>query len=317
MVSGVAVAFLASTIDLAASGEVIGSSNIGLLAASVAVLALGVGIRIARWQLLIPAQTGLARVRRRRLALPVLVGYLGNLLLPARLGEGVRAASLWRRESIGLPEALGSIAVERVLDTAIIGLLGLAATVWLGAPPWLVAACAVVAVAACAMLAMLLSGVGTSVARRLAAGSRWPRVAIPADRFLHAASVQDRSAVRGAVMLTVIAWALDALIVWLAAAAISIPLDAAGAMAIAAAATLSTAVPAAPGYVGTYELAASAVGTALGLSPASALALAVLVHVITLVPLAIAGLAAAASLGMSFSVGLAPPAVSAASDGSG
>jgi len=52
---------------------------------------------------------------------------------------------------------------------------------------------------------------------------------------------------------------------------------------------LATAVPAAPGYVGTFELAATATAVALGVPRAEALAMAILVHVITLIPIAVAG----------------------------
>jgi uncharacterized membrane protein YbhN (UPF0104 family) len=48
-------------------------------------------------------------------------------------------------------------------------------------------------------------------------------------------------------------------------------------------------IPAAPGYVGTYELAASATAVALGVDPVSALAVAILAHALTLLPMAGAG----------------------------
>jgi len=302
LLSTLAVAILINTVDTATTGRILATTNASLLLAAVGVLAVGVTIRIARWRLLLPTQHEGARVSVRRLAPPVLVGYLGNVILPARLGEGIRAASVWRREGIGLPEALGSVVVERVLDTAVIGLFGFLSAVWLDAPIWLITGTALVAVVAVLLLAILISGIGSWVASHLAGvGARWPRIISAANRFLRGATVQDPFAVLGAVALTSVAWLLEALTVWLAAASLSIPLDPAGAMAIAAVAVLSTVIPAAPGYVGTYELAASAAGTALGLPPETALALAVLVHAVILVPLTIAGLLATVKLGMNLS----------------
>lgn len=302
LLSAAAIAFLATSVDVATTGRILATANVVPLIAAVLVLATGVTLRVARWRLLLPEQDGGARVPVLRLIPPVLLGYLGNVVLPARLGEGVRAAAVWRRERIGLPEALGSVAVERVLDTAVIALLGFGATVWLRAPVWLVSGTALVGLAAAAVLAILLSGMGSGVARRLTrVGRRWPRIVSSADRFLRAASVPDRRAGLGALILTAIAWLLEALIVWLVAIALAISLDPAGAMAIAAVAVLSTVIPAAPGYVGTYELAASAAGASLGLAPETALALAVLTHAVTLVPLTIAGLVAALKLGMNLS----------------
>jgi uncharacterized membrane protein YbhN (UPF0104 family) len=54
---------------------------------------------------------------------------------------------------------------------------------------------------------------------------------------------------------------------------------------------LSTAIPAAPGSVGTYEFVGVSVLTLLGQDPASSLAAVVLLHVIGTVPVALVGLA--------------------------
>ena len=61
---------------------------------------------------------------------------------------------------------------------------------------------------------------------------------------------------------------------------------------VSAVAVLGTAIPAAPGYVGTYELAATAAGTGIALAPEAALAVGVLVHAVTRIPLTIAGIVA-------------------------
>ena len=52
-----------------------------------------------------------------------------------------------------------------------------------------------------------------------------------------------------------------------------------------------------PGYLGTFELAVSSAAGALGVPAPQALALAVLLHAITLVPLAIAGAVSLLMLG--------------------
>lgn len=302
VLSAAAIAFLATVIDVGATGRILATVDGGPLSAALGVLIVGVTLRIARWRLLLPECDGRKRVAFLRLAPPVLVGYLGNILLPARLGEGVRAVAVWRRERIDLAGALGSVAVERVLDTAAISLLGFGAAAWLGAPVWLVSGTAVIAAVAGGVLAILLTGMGTSIAGRLKRTRlRWPLVMNLADRFLRAASVHDRRARLEAVALTAVAWLLEAVIVWLAAMSLSISLGLVEAMAIAAAAVLSTAIPAAPGSIGTYEFVAAAVGTALGLSPEAALALAILIHAATLVPLTIAGLITAIALGMKVS----------------
>lgn len=88
---------------------------------------------------------------------------------------------------------------------------------------------------------------------------------------------------------SVVAWALDAMTFLLVARALDIELGYPEAILIGAIAVLSTAMPAAPGYVGTFELAATGTATALGVPRTEALAMAILVHVIVLVPIAVAG----------------------------
>jgi uncharacterized membrane protein YbhN (UPF0104 family) len=69
------------------------------------------------------------------------------------------------------------------------------------------------------------------------------------------------------------------------------------AVLIGAVTVLSTAVPAAPGYVGTFELATTTTAVALGIPEAGALALAILAHAISVIPVAIAGAVALVLMG--------------------
>ena len=60
----------------------------------------------------------------------ILVGFMGNNILPARLGEILRAhcAAAYLRNNFGRTATLASIAIERTLDgfmVALIGILGL------------------------------------------------------------------------------------------------------------------------------------------------------------------------------------------------
>jgi glycosyltransferase 2 family protein len=92
--------------------------------------------------------------------------------------------------------------------------------------------------------------------------------------------------------LSLLAWTLDAGLYLAGAASLGINLPLSTAVIIGGAAALATALPAAPGYVGTFDLAAAAVGAGLGLDPATAVALAAVVHAVVLVPIALAGAAA-------------------------
>ena len=58
---------------------------------------------------------------------------------------------------------------------------------------------------------------------------------------------------------------------------------------LAAGTNLATAIPAAPGYVGTFELATVTIAASVGIAKSSALAFAVLLHVTTLLLTSVAG----------------------------
>ena len=62
---------------------------------------------------------------------------------------------------------------------------------------------------------------------------------------------------------------------------------------------LGTAIPSAPGYVGTFELAAAGMAGALVVAPSPALAMAVVAHVMTLMPMALGGAVALTVAGTS------------------
>ena len=97
--------------------------------------------------------------------------------------------------------------------------------------------------------------------------------------------------------MTALAWSIDTVLYSVAARALGIQLGPTQALVIVAAASLGTIIPSAPGYIGTFELAASAAGAAVGLSTGSALALAILIHLLTLVPLSAAGVISAFMIG--------------------
>ena len=71
---------------------------------------------------------------------------------------------------------------------------------------------------------------------------------------------------------------------------------------------LATAIPSAPAYVGTFELAAVSIATALGVPAETALAFAILAHLLSLLPTLVGGPIALAYIG----VGLRPLAEQAA-----
>lgn len=80
---------------------------------SLVLLAGTMWTKIERWTWLLDEK---GQLPRGPLATALLIGYLGNVVLPARLGEVVRAYALSERTSIMAPQALSTVIVEKVLD---------------------------------------------------------------------------------------------------------------------------------------------------------------------------------------------------------
>ncbi len=286
-------------IDLARTASLIGAVQLGPLVIVGLAMLLQLSIRALRWSLLLPDGPN-GRVRPRRLVPVVLVGYLGNAVLPARLGDPIRAVLVGQREDIAISAAFGSVVLERAIDTLTLALVAAPAAALAGAPDWFVRVALLVAVFSGTVVLATQTPwpsriIGSAAAR---VGQPWSPWVQRGDRFVQAMDRRGHGrALAAAGALSIVTWLLDGTVFWASARALGIDLPPVGAMFISGITVLGTAIPSAPGYVGTFELAASSAAQAMGVAPEAALGLAILVHAITLVPLAIAGAAALVWIG--------------------
>jgi uncharacterized protein (TIRG00374 family) len=293
VISVVAVFMVAQLVDVAATIEILKRTQPLPLLGVLGLLATSVTLRAVRWSRLLHRSDG-SPIPVARLLPIMLVGYLGNIVLPARLGEVARAYLAARRESVEFSRALGTVLLERVMDVASLSIVGAVVAVAAGAPSWIVQGSLLVAAVGLAVtFALVFVGVGraaTVVERVL----RWrPALADRAVAFVRnfgaGAGEQPRGALGLAFVLTTVCWVIEGMYFWLIGIAVGADLSWPVAMLAAAMTVLSTAIPSAPGYIGTYELAAVATAVALGVPSENALAVAVLAHVITSLPVAAAG----------------------------
>jgi hypothetical protein len=299
-ISIVALAIVFSSVDVSEAWLVLVGASLPWLVAVLGIVAVQLLVRGWRWRMVLPPRPSGEPVPVTRTIAPLLVGYLGNAVLPARLGEPIRAFLIARREQLDTLESFGATMLERLVDIVTLALIGFAAALALGAQWWIVAVGAVAGFGGLAALGLLvvvgftrLADIGAAILSRIGIAKRTARLQHWARSFAKGVDRgRDLPRLVGVVMVSIVAWALDALIFFLVAMSLGIELGFPEAVLIGAVAVLATAIPAAPGYVGTFELAATATAVALGVPRAEALALAVLVHVVTVVPVALAGAAA-------------------------
>jgi uncharacterized protein (TIRG00374 family) len=214
----------------------------------------------------------------------LLVGYLANDLLPARLGELVRSHYLGDREGISRTTTLGTVVVERVVDTTVLVTIASLAIIVLqvrGA----VASAVLVGVAlagllvvalAVALVAHRLPGADRVIARL----ERFPRIGELGRRLRGGLAVAARPRTLGwAVGLSLVAWTASVLAMAAAGQSIGLELTLAQAALFSSGIALATAIPAGPGYLGTFELAGVTIGNVLGIPSDASFALAFIVHI--------------------------------------
>jgi uncharacterized protein (TIRG00374 family) len=131
--SAAAVVLLIRSIDFSAAMRALGRASPGWVVAGTLVTVLGYYLRALRWREILAPRT---QPSVGRLFSATMVGFLAINTLPARLGELVRAYVLARTERIPTATVLGSLAVERILDIAMLGIFWALSLLVAPIPDW-------------------------------------------------------------------------------------------------------------------------------------------------------------------------------------
>lgn len=315
-VSLVAAMVVLRSVDPGRTLEVLGAATPAWIAVVVAFICLDILLRAVRWRrLLAPIRD----VRFRPILSYLLVGYLANNVLPARLGEIVRSHYLGDREGLSRTTALGTVVVERIVDTAVVVAIAAFAILVLNVRG-VVSSAVAIGAAIVALLGVLLA-IGVAAHRLPGAVpaarwiEQWPRVGRAARRLRGGLAVAGRPrTLAEALVLSAAAWGATLLAFAAAGQAVGVELRIGEAALLSSGVALASAIPSGPAYLGTYELAAVKVAEALGLPAERAFAIALLVHATILVVTSAGGLAALSRLGWRRAAG-APAPSDPATDG--
>ena len=303
-ISGALLWLTLRQIDLTNTAQTLRSARWWFLVPAVITYYCDLAVRSWRWSVLLSPVRALSW---HETFPAITIGYMGNMLLPARLGELLRAAALARR---GIPavSAVGGVATERVLDgLTTVGIL-LVFSRFLATPAWVGAGTATLSVlflGALLALVLLLAFRARVLTWAEVLGRRlhWAgKLLVWADQFLQGLVALRRPGVLlRAIAIGFLAWSLSALEYYWIFRALDLPLGAAESLFAVAAIGLSTVIPSAPGYVGTMEFAGVAVLGVLGVTPSTAFSAIILVHLLQVVPVTPVGLFYAWREGVSFS----------------
>ena len=293
-VSVVALWILVRSVDIAAAMQVLATASPAWVALMLVTTTVDVGTRGARWRTLLAP---IAPLQYRRVLGFTYIGYLANNVLPARLGELYRSHALGEGEHVSRPTVLGTVVVERVVDTVMVVAIAAVAVLVLSARGVMTSA----VLLGLAFVSLLVIALGLGIAAHRLPGAdrvaaivaRRPRLLELARRLRVGLAVAGRPrTIALALALSAVAWAASIGTFLAGGQAVGVELTVAQAALLTSGVALVTIVPSGPGYLGTFELTVVGIADGFGIPRDAAFALGLLVHVMILLTTTVGGVIA-------------------------
>lgn len=259
--------------------------------------------RAVRWRLLLMP---LKPTRMMNLFPATIIGYMANNLLPARLGEFVRAYTLAKSESLTTSGVFASLVIDRLCDGFTVLLIMILTLFTVRLPSGMekvqhtmeIGGYVTFGIYAVVVLFLLAMKRWTRSTLRLITILLTPlpeRFAVKAvsliDAFMGGLRLSLHPAALGAVILTSLAiWATAIWPIDLTLRAFGIVLPAAASLFIMVFLVFAVMVPASPGYVGTYHAACVYGLMAFNIGKEKALSVALVMHAMNFFPVIFLGL---------------------------
>lgn len=288
-------------------GRVLAQPEWPLLAlALVAVLATTVS-KAARWQVLLRrcgAEAGLVRIVRL-----VFIGQMGNSFVLGRAGDLARVALMGLRAREGAFSVLGTLVVEKALDSVMIMLTLVGLALWTPLPAWLRWPAMSVAAVTGVLLAVLIWAalLRDRSERSDRARSVWlpPAVHASLQSWLKRLQVglgllQRPGDALLALLWSAAVWALAAATNVLVLKALGVPAPSWSVWLVLVASYVTNFLPTVPGQVGVFEYSVILALAAAGVGQEPALAFGIVLHLLVYGPPAVLGLVSMVAEGLSW-----------------
>ena len=309
------------------------TANYIWLIPGVGIYFLGVWVRAWRWHYLLHP---IKAISTRKMFPPVAIGYMGNNIYPARAGEILRAVVLRRSDQVPVSSSLATIIVERIFDGVVMlsfvfltlprlgsiqgnsGFVGSIQQLAVGGAA--VFALALVAFLVVAMFPAPALRLITAIFQRLVPETvrvpLIPRLAQPrpvrapllsiTEKFIR--GLEALRSPKNALMVfltSVVIWLFETGKYWFVMQAFPFEVDFFTLMLMNGIVNLATTIPAAPGYVGTFDLPGIAILSAAGVDQAVATSYTLVLHVALWLPITLLGAYYALRAGIRYSDNLA------------
>jgi hypothetical protein len=289
------IIWLGRTLDFRRTLLVLRDVNYAWVSAGLLAVLLTLWARVLRWQALLDCRDLAALGTLRALVL----GQLVNLILPARLGDLGRAYLVARAGYPSQAQALGTVALEKLWDVALLIGLIFGLSLWHPLPAWVTIPARVAAVASGALLAGVV--VLLVLRRHLSVkAAHWER-RIGMARWQHSTALGWLGRFVGRLLdglgglhnprlmalvggWSLVVWSLGALTNLALLKAFALPPSMEIALFILAVLQVGVSVPSLPGRFGVFEGLCLAVLAAFGVDANLALGYGLVLHLVVLLP---------------------------------
>ncbi len=272
----------------------------------IAIYLFNYAIRAYRWKYLIKP---VGDIPFKPLFSAVMLGYLANNILPAHLGEIVRAVVIGRSEKISISASMATIVMERVYDGLTILLMLLIVVFFMDVPDWLRLG-GWAGLAFFGGVLVVLQAFRWQKERSLKVLAlllrplphKWSKKILnTTEAFAQGLAISSAKDLLMVGVLSIALWANLTVWAWLLMPAFSIHLGLINAIFIEVVLALALVIPAAPGFVGTFHLGAQMCLVGFGISDSVAGSYAMMLWLTHFVPTTIVGLYYLRQTGMSIS----------------
>lgn len=265
----------------------------------IAVYFFGVWARTWRWHYMLRPFKSVPLVR---LFPVVCIGYAGNNIYPARAGEVIRSFVLKKTEGIAMSGSLATVLIERMFDGLVMLLFVFAALPFAGNIPavyrrWVIAFSLLFGVALVVFIAVAARPQAAKrpfelVVNRLAPASWRPKFSGFYDRFLLGlSSLTNARDVLMIFLITVVIWLTETLKYWFVMHAFPFHVSFLVLMLMNGIVNLFTTLPAAPGYLGTFDAPGIKILEIVGRVPGEvAAAYTLILHAALWIPITLLGI---------------------------
>ena len=285
-------------LELSRVARYLQTANYWWILPGIAIYFVAVWARTWRWHYLLRPVKSIPLVRLFPI---VCIGYFGNNVYPARAGEVFRAIALRATEGVSISTSLATIIIERVFDGLVMLLFVFVALPFVGTqhiPPiyrtTIILASVLFGAALLVFLWMAMDQARAMAVYRFLAERLIPtRFRQPLDGFYERflAGLDFLRSPRDVLMVfvsSVAIWLTETVKYWFVMQAFAFSVSFIGLMLMNGVVNLTTTLPSAPGYIGTFEVGARVL-EALGVDYGLAFGYTIVLHAALWIPITVLG----------------------------